>query len=114
MVSCMLSSTSSMAARTSSRIVRYCALRSTSGISVLVITVMSCWSPSLPLRCSRDAGAGGCRPRSSCLRLLLLVEPAVGMRKDACEACELRELVLQLDRGVAGPHASRRHLLAHD
>src|SRR3989442_3088181 len=46
MVSCMLSRTSSIAARTSSRIVAYCALRSTSGISCVttVVIARSSWS----------------------------------------------------------------------
>src|SRR5207244_7498090 len=46
MVSCMLSRTSSIAARTSSRIVAYCALRSTSGISCVttVVIARASWS----------------------------------------------------------------------
>src|SRR5438552_2216044 len=99
----MPSSTSSIAARTSSRIVRYWAFRSTSGMSVLVITVMSCWSPSTRPGCSRP----------SCLHIFLL-EPAVRVREDAGEAGKLRDLILELDRRVAGPHAARWHLLAHD
>src|SRR6267378_3469091 len=96
MVSCMLSRTSSIAWRTSSRIVAYCAFRSTRGISCVAIAVIALWSPSYldPLR--------------------HVLEPRVGVGIDADEAREVANVVLELHRGVPRPHRSRRHRVPHD
>src|SRR5713226_693482 len=95
-VSCMLSRTSSIAWRTSSRIVAYCAFRSTRGISCVAIAVMSLWSPSYlhPLR--------------------HVLEPRVGVGIDADEAREITNVVLELHRGIPRPHRARRHRVTHD
>src|SRR5438552_8087771 len=95
MVSCMLSNTSSIAARISSRIVAYCAFRSTRGISSVATAVMALWSPSYlhPLR--------------------EVLEPRVGMRVDADEACEVANVVLELHRRIPGPHRPRRDRMAY-
>src|SRR5437773_538228 len=93
-VSCMLSRTSSMARRTSSRIVAYCAFRSTRGISCVAIAVM---------------------PSPSCLHPLgKVLEPRVRVGVDADETCEIADVVLELHRGIPRPHGSRRHRMAHD
>src|SRR5438876_41558 len=96
MVSCMLSRTSSIARRTSSRMVAYCAFRSTRGISCVATAVIALWSPSYlhPLR--------------------QVLEPRVGVRVDADEAREVADVVLELHRGVARPHRARRHRVADD
>src|SRR5437867_2013084 len=96
MVSCMLSRTSSIARRTSSRIVAYCAFRSTRGISCVATAVMALSSPSYlhPLR--------------------EVLEPRVGMRVDADEAREIADVLFELYRGVSGPHRARWHRVAHD
>src|SRR5882672_7107850 len=96
MVSCMLSRTSSIARRTSSRIVAYCAFRSTRGISCVAIAVMGLPSPSCldPLR--------------------QVLEPRVRVGVDADEAREITDIVLELHRGIPGPHRSWRHGVAHD
>src|SRR5438552_7644848 len=95
MVSCMLSSTSSIAARTSSRIVAYCAFRSTRGISSVATAVMALWSPSYlhPLR--------------------EVLEPRVGMRVDADEAREVANVVLELDGRITCPNGPRRDCVAY-
>src|SRR6267378_1448722 len=95
MVSCMLSRTSSIARRTSSRIVAYCAFRSTRGISCVAIAVMSLWSPSYlhPLR--------------------HVLEPRVGVGIDADEAREIANVLLELHRGISRPHRARRHRVAN-
>src|SRR6185503_4169465 len=92
----MLSRTSSIARRTSSRIVAYCALRSTRGISCVATAVMVLPSPSCldPLR--------------------QVLEPRVRVRIDADEAREVADVVLELHRGVSRPHRARRHRMAHD
>src|SRR2546421_7033660 len=96
MVSCMLSSTSSMAARTSSRIVAYCAFRSTRGISCVATAVITLRSPSYlhPLR--------------------KILEPRVGMRVDADKAREIADVLFELHGWIPGPHRPRRHCVAHD
>src|SRR2546428_5440222 len=96
MVSCMLSRTSSIAWRTSSRIVAYCAFRSTRGISCVAIAVMALRTPSYldPLR--------------------QVLEPRVGVGIDADKAREVAYVFLQLHRRIAGPHRSRRHRMTHD
>src|ERR1700694_5807352 len=96
MVSCMLSRTSSIARRTSSRIVAYCAFRSTRGISCVATAVMSLPSPSYlhPLR--------------------QVFEPRVGVRVDADKAREIADVILELHRGIPGPHRARRHRMTHD
>src|SRR5205823_6006748 len=96
MVSCMLSSTSSIAARTSSRIVAYCAFRSTRGISSVATAVMALWSPSYlhPLR--------------------QVLEPRVGMRVNADETRKVADVVLELHRRIPGPHRPRRDRVTHD
>src|SRR2546428_4395892 len=96
MVSCMLSRTSSIAWRTSSRIVTYCAFRSTRGISCVAIAVMALWSPSNldPLR--------------------QVLEPRVSVGIDADKTREVANVVLQLHRGIPGPHRSRRNRVTHD
>src|SRR5882672_6058611 len=95
MVSCMLSRTSSIARRTSSRIVAYCAFRSTSGISCVAIAVMALPSPS-------------------CLRPLRnVLEPGVCVGIDADETREVADVVLDLHGGISGPHRAWRHGMAH-
>src|SRR5438552_3476186 len=96
MVSCMLSNTSSIAARTSSRIVAYCAFRSTRGISSVATAVMALWSPSYlhPLR--------------------QVLEPRVGMRVNADETREVANVVLELHRRIPGPHRPLRDRVTHD
>src|SRR5438093_3622646 len=96
-VSCMLSRTSSIARRTSSRIVRYCAFRSTRGISC-VATAAEVIVPS----------------PSSLGFLGKVLEPRVGVGVDADEAREIADVVLELDRGIARPHRTRRHFVPHD
>src|SRR5205823_6931318 len=96
MVSCMLSSTSSIAARTSSRIVAYCAFRSTRGISCVATAVMSLPSPSY------------LHP------LWEVLEPRVGMRVDADEAREIADVFFELYRRISGPDRACRHRVAHD
>src|SRR2546426_6164882 len=96
MVSCMLSRTSSIAWRTSSRIVAYCALRSTRGISCVAIAVISLWSPS------------SLHPRGH------VFEPRVSVRIDADEAREVANVVFELHGGIPRPHRSRRHRVTHD
>src|SRR5438093_6526142 len=96
MVSCMLSRTSSIARRTSSRIVAYCAFRSTRGISCVATAVMALWSPSYlhPLR--------------------QVLEPRVGMRVNADETRKVADVVLELHRRIPGPHRPRRDRVTHD
>src|SRR6266550_910321 len=94
MVSCMLSRTSSMARRTSSRIVAYCAFRSTRGISCVAIAVMPSPSYLHPLG--------------------KVLEPRVRVGVDADETCKVADVVLELHRGIPRPHGSRRHRMAHD
>src|SRR5213594_556971 len=96
MVSCMLSKTSSIAWRTSSRIVAYCAFRSTRGISCVATAVMVLPSPSY------------LHP------LWEVLEPRVGMRVDADEAREVADVFSQLDGRISGPDGSRRNRVAHD
>src|SRR5207237_8496873 len=96
MVSCMLSSTSSIAARTSPRIVAYWAFRSTRGISCVATAVMSLPSPSY------------LHP------LWEVLQPRVGMRVDADEAREIADVFFELDGRIPGPDGPRRHRVAHD
>src|SRR5919204_3067489 len=102
MVSCMLSSTSSIALRTSSRIVAYWARRSTSGMSCVMTAVMS---RRLLLRI---------RSRSHLLARGQVIEPGIRVRVDADETGEVAYVPLELHRRIAGPHGARRDAMADD
>src|SRR5438270_7300117 len=94
----MLSRTSSIAFRTSSRIVAYWARRSTSGISCVATALMR-WK----LLSRADPLARG-----------QVAQPRVRVRVDADEAGEVADVVLELHRWVAGPHRPRRHRVTDD